>query len=449
MADRIHGPYKHRRQWRVIEVRADGSRALVSFATEAEALKYIAAARRVAIGQTVGSAVTEYLDSLRATPGRGGLVRRESTVRLAGWRLVALLRLPAEDRPLGTLTRSVARSLFERRSAEVKPDTLQGELATVDRWVRYCIDRGYLGNNPFDGLVVMGERSAGKPQLRIDEARRFLDTALAEESREGLAAALALLTGMRATEITGLLVHDLDDGGRVLWVADNAVRRLKTRKQRQLAVPSLLVPYLQALAAGKAQDARLWGDVDRHWLHYHVSRLCEKAGVPLVTPHGLRGTWATLARGVLPTDGVAATLGNLPKVSERNYIAPGAAESADSRAVEGILGQSGKGSDDGETEVDAGNRGGRDLGGGRVRHDGRAGAPDADGAPAVRLRPGAGSPRADGAGPGAGREDAGVRLGGGPAAADSVDPQVRLAERETRLVEKFPGGPVPLDELLN
>ena len=334
--ERINGPYKHRQQWRLHLVAEDGTVRLRSFASREEALAYRLEAEKTQIGRRVGDAVRDYLDYLRAEPAAGGLMRRGSTLKLVEWRLCGLLRLPDQDMPLACLTRAELRHLFETRAGEVKTDTLIGELNAVKRWARYWLEQGDLTIDPTVGLVVRGERSAGKPQLRMDEARRFLAAALGDVTPAGTAVALALLTGCRASEITGLTVHDLDDGGRVLWVADNLVRRLKTRKQRQLEVPTVLQARLAALAEGRAPEAQLFGDVDRHWLGRNVARLCKEAGVPKVSPHGLRGTWASLARGVMPTEQVAATIGNLPKVSATSYIAPGAAQSADAARVERV-----------------------------------------------------------------------------------------------------------------
>lgn len=393
--DRIHGPYKHRNRYRVIEVGSSGEKQMVSFETEAEALKYIEAARKVAVGHTVGEAVRDYLTHLRETPARRGGTRRDSTVDLNRGRLENFLQLPDADRPLGAFTVGYARELFKARAAEVKPDTLITELAVMRRWWAFCREEYAAGRDPFDGLQVVGELSTGKPQLREDEARRFLGSALAEGSQGGLAAALALLTGMRATEVTGLVVRDLDSGGRVLWVADNAVRKLKTRKMRRLQVPELLVPRLAALVVGadgkpKGPDDRLFTDeackegVHRYWLYNHVERLCGKAGVPRVSPHGLRGTFATLAREVMSTEKVAATIGNLPKVSATNYIEAGAAMSADARTLAQTLG----GTD--EVHGDSGVRGrgpGSGVGcagGGTtddrgLHHDGEASGGESDG----------------------------------------------------------------------
>jgi integrase len=266
-------------------------------------------------------------------PGRGGRARRDSTVKLVSWRLKAFLRLEEGDRPLGSLTRAAARALFERRRDEVKVDTLVGELTTVSRACRWFAAQGWLGADPCAGLVVSGERSAGKPQLRVDEARRFLAVALTE-GVEGLAAAMGLLMGMRASEITGLTVRDVDDGGRLVWIT-----RAKTRRGvRRLEVPAILVARLVELCKGKAPDAPLWGDVNRHWLYYHVPRIADVAGLPRVTPHGLRGTWATLAMSALPTEQVAAALGHRPEVTRTNYAAPGSEQSGQSARVATELG---------------------------------------------------------------------------------------------------------------
>jgi integrase len=63
-----------------------------------------------------------------------------------------------------------------------------------------------------------------------------------------------------------------------------------------------------------------------------------------VTPHGLRGTHATLATSAGASgELVAATLGHASsKVTEKHYIAPGTAEQAKQRRVLKVL-QGGKG----------------------------------------------------------------------------------------------------------
>ena len=179
-------------------------------------------------------------------------------------------------------------------------------------------------------LEVTGTRARGKAQLRIDEARRFVETALREGDARGLAAAMALLMGLRASEITNRAVRDVDDAARVLWI-----ERAKTRAgDRRLEVPEVLRPQLAALVAGRAPDAPLFGDHDRHWVGYHVRRLCRLAKVPVVCPHGLRGTQSSIAARAVPVEHVAAALGQTgPAVTRRHYLAAGAEQDDKQRAA--------------------------------------------------------------------------------------------------------------------
>ena len=64
---------------------------------------------------------------------------------------------------------------------------------------------------PFGQIEIIGQRSRGKDQLdRLDDARRWLATALrlgAGGDAGAVAAATALLMGMRASEVTDRLVR--------------------------------------------------------------------------------------------------------------------------------------------------------------------------------------------------------------------------------------------------
>jgi hypothetical protein len=71
-----------------------------------------------------------------------------------------------------------------------------------------------VGSNPFKDVKPVGKVSAGKPQLRIEEARRFTQTAqeLFEESGHALpiGALVALMMGLRTQEVLLREVRDLD-----------------------------------------------------------------------------------------------------------------------------------------------------------------------------------------------------------------------------------------------
>jgi len=147
--------------------------------------------------------------------------------------------------------------------------------------------------------------------------------------------------GMRASEVTDRVVRDLDDNGRLLWIDVGKTKR----SRRTLEVPALLRPYLLALAKGRAPEAQLISRTvsprgakrERHWLLYHVARLCSKAGIPVVCTHSLRGLHATVATEAGATSHVVASaLGHSsPAVTHAHYIEGATARRARTRRVLG------------------------------------------------------------------------------------------------------------------
>jgi integrase len=235
---------------------------------------------------------------------------------------------------MSALTHVKATEMYKVRCTEVKVDTHRAELAQAQALCRWAIKQGHATTNPFDGIEPVGRKSAGKDQLRVDEARRFLGTALADPTPEATAVALALLTGARASEVVDRVVRDLDDGGRLLHIP-----AAKTRAGiRQVGVPECVRARLLALADGKARDARLFPDLDRYRLRLKVRGLCKAAGVPVVTTHGLRGVHATVAVRHVSADIVARELGQTgAAVTRRHYIAPGTEETQRAAVLESTL----------------------------------------------------------------------------------------------------------------
>jgi len=217
-------------------------------------------------------------------------------------------------------------------------------LATAKNFFHWATERGYIRQNPFQAVRPLGKVRAGKPQLRIDEARRFVATAQKEFAETGaplaVAALLALLMGLRTGEVLARVVRDVDDGGRNLWIDAGKTRHAR----RHLEVPALLQPLLLQLAAGKLPSAPLFAGADgrvptRQTLHRMVARLCERAQVPRVCTHSLRGLYATLAvRSGAVTHAVAASLGHHSfAVTERHYADPEAVADASMSRVAEVL----------------------------------------------------------------------------------------------------------------
>jgi integrase len=135
---------------------------------------------------------------------------------------------------------------------------------------------------------------------------------------------------MRASEIVQRVGRDLDDNGRLLWI-DAA----KTEAGRRVvSVPEELRPHLKKLAAAVGPDGRLWNHRPP-WVRAQVKRLCQAAGVPEVTAHGLRGGHSSLGiEAGLSPQVVAATLGHAsPSMTLAAYARPEAVSAAKQQRI--------------------------------------------------------------------------------------------------------------------
>jgi integrase len=217
-------------------------------------------------------------------------------------------------------------------------DTHRSMLAEARMLAKFCVGKRWLRASPLDGVEGKGKRRHGKPQLRIDEARRWMAkaTELADSGEAGaVAAMMALLLGMRASEIVSRVVRDLDDDGRLLWIPDSKTEAGK----RTLRVPDVLRTYLQRLIGGAEAEASIFGEHWRDWPREWVQRICDKAGVPKVTAHGMRGLHSTLALEAGVTGAVvAASLGHEQvSTTVQSYAKPEAVAGAQQRRTLRVL----------------------------------------------------------------------------------------------------------------
>ena len=309
--ERCHGPYPVGDQFRVITVGADGSRGSRYFASEREALSYIATFQRNAETRTFEVAVTAYIASQTKRVAEKEL--RAKTVEREDYHLRRMLQLEVNGMlDLRRLTSKFAERLYDERCGAV--DTHRNGLAVCKAFGRWCAKRGWLPADPFAAVKGRGRRRKGKQQLRIEESRKVIDVCVPRLSHDdGAVCTLAyLLLSTRNAEVVCGHVRDVDDDGRMFWVPDS-----KTEAgRRQIEVPAVLRPGLLRLAAGRKPDEPLFAHAatrarPQDWAREQVWRICKLAGVPQVGPHGLRGTHATIADHAGATaELVAATLGH-------------------------------------------------------------------------------------------------------------------------------------------
>ncbi len=342
---RIQGPYKHGGRFRVYVVDERGETTIESYETEEKAKQVVRSFRRQLREletPTLDEALTMYASYMKDDKGNRDTSINTTTSRLRSFfgDLTVLV---------GELDAAVCRRLYDdfaarktRMKTKTAVDTHRNALSQAKTFLTWCVKKKWFSKNPMADVEGKGARKRGKEQLRIDESRKWLDKALelaAAGDAGAVAAMLALLMGLRASEITERTVRDLDDRGRVLWIP-----KAKTRNGvRKLAVPEVLQGFLLRLASGKQPGERLFGLHWRDWPRKNVKRICTLAGVAKVTAHGMRGTHATLAVDAGATGHVVAgALGHGSQtVTFGSYVASGAKEAADARAVFTVI-QGGK-----------------------------------------------------------------------------------------------------------
>lgn len=343
---RVIGPYAHGRRWRVFVVGPGGGqrdrRTPKTFDTEDEAREFIRRFEQKVVGTV---SIDEALDEYRRHIETTGI--KSVTVETTMFRLRGFFPSGERARPVASLTDARMRELYVKarsrpRRGWVNPlahepvqkpiavQTQRGELSAVKKWLDWCReDRGYIRDNPAAKVKPVGRPHRGKEQLRFDEARALMDVCAREFAAgddSALAVLVALVLGLRASEVANLTVRDIDEGGRLLWVADS-----KTPAGRRTQATDWLEPLLGAFVEGRI--GRLFPERSRHWVLYHAKRLCRLAGVPEITVHGLRGTHYTAATegGATAAQAMAGLGWAGPNVGPRHYIRPGVIESARTR----------------------------------------------------------------------------------------------------------------------
>lgn len=331
-----------RGRWRVIHIHRDGKRVPSFFATEGEAKRFAAALEaRIDTEETTihGLVDGDYFDHLVE---RG---RKRSSIATTVRRLKKLPDIPPQD-----FTPKRAATWYQRQTknedgSDRASDTHLNELNEARSFFTWVRRRGYLARNPLEDVEGKGRRRAGKPQLRIDEARLWMTAARREVAQgrvNAIAALMTLLLGVRASEVAERQVRDLDDGGRLLWVPDSKT----DAGRRTLEVPDDLREYLLALAEGRKGGDWLFpgrsaeGRITRHTVYREVKRICGLAGVEEVCAHAMRGLHATLATEANMTGhAVSRALGHASTaVTQRHYTDRTAHAQAQSRRALDRLG---------------------------------------------------------------------------------------------------------------
>lgn len=212
----------------------------------------------------------------------------------------------------------VQRLVNEKAKAGYAPNTVDRVRATLRSALSQAWKEGLVGENVAKRVSVPRKVKKDPVFLVPEDARRLVEASKGD--RIGGLIRVALLTGMRIGEITGLRWEDADLEAKVLRVrmqlqrVDSrlVLRDLKSSSSRR-ALP-LLDEAVEAIRAESAFQLFLRSQLgerfsndlglvflnadgrpmDQKWVHSRLKRLLSEAGLPSLSFHALRHTAASL-----------------------------------------------------------------------------------------------------------------------------------------------------------
>jgi len=168
--------------------------------------------------------------------------------------------------PLNEITRADANALRDYLLERMKPSSVHRYITVVRAAVNYVVTEHSLNiPNVFNGLRIKGASASIDDRLPISDQ----DLAMARPNFDDDAVANALFitltdTGARLSEITGLVVQDVDLQERSITIRPNGVRTLKTKgSQRTLPLSERALELLQEHRRGKGDTQPIFPDYAR------------------------------------------------------------------------------------------------------------------------------------------------------------------------------------------
>lgn len=206
------------------------------------------------------------------------------------------------------------RALLAERAREGYAGRTRRAILDVLRMIfRLAEHDGIVERNP--ASTVTAPKIDAKEPVHLDaaQARKFLEVSKGEGLHSLFAVALG--TGLRRGELLALTWRDVDlDQGLV------HVRRSKTGAGvRTVPLPAFAADVLRGLAR---RPGPIWL-YSPAYVTRRVAAICERAGLPRITTHGLRHSTASilLAEGV-PIEVIKSLLGHTSATMTQHYARP-------------------------------------------------------------------------------------------------------------------------------
>ena len=253
----------------------------------------------------LADAMAEFLvHRQRQAEAGAGDADRPSTLRGRRKKLRVILRYLGADSMVSDLTRERVEAFRDERIGDVSAHSAYKDLCELRGFCGWCAGKGYLRENPADGVGVSFKTEKKDRAITPEEFRKLYD-ALPEKRR--LYALMAVETGVRpGEEIESIVWGGVDAERNLVHVPGTKT----AGADRHLRVRPEFSAHLAAARNGGGDGDRVvgerWGNAPRDF-----KRACELAGIRHVRPYDLRHTFASWAlQGGAPDAHVAKALGH-------------------------------------------------------------------------------------------------------------------------------------------
>lgn len=240
------------------------------------------------LGSVVAVVDTEIASALRAST--------VETYRMQ-WRTIA--RYLPDNLPLVEITRERLQALIGKLNQDgYRPTMIRNLMRLVHRVLVRAVDDGALTRNPL--MKVKLPRAITRPRryLSREERDRLLETACQHGRDIHLFVGLGVFLGLRRSEALHLRFEHIEVEKRVVQVENSDTFTTKNAKGRSIPINDALLALLKlywcdsgfVLNPDKAGRGRYRWDFRRLF-----ATVVSEAGVPGISPHELRHTFASLA----------------------------------------------------------------------------------------------------------------------------------------------------------